>query len=289
MTGAAGVLGGRLAWLLARSQEVIAARHQTAVPAGLETASLDLLAAGAAEAVLAAVRPDAVVHAAALVEPDRCEREPELAARLNTEASERLAIACARRGVKLLLISTDLVFADGDDKHEAGAPHPTSVYGRTKRAAEEAVLAAERRHVVARVPLVIGHGFGRRSTATEAVAWALRAGHALHLYMDQWRTPSDPESTADACSRILERDAAGIFHLAGPERISRHALGLAVAQAFGLSAAGISATTHAERPPGAPRPRDACLEAARTRAALGWEPRPLETAIRASRPAPIDE
>jgi dTDP-4-dehydrorhamnose reductase len=81
----------------------------------------------------------------------------------------------------------------------------------------------------------------------------------------------------------------GILHLGGPERISRHALGLGVAHAFGLSAEGISATTHAERPPLAPRPRDACLDSARTRATLGWEPRPLEAAIRASRPAPIDE
>jgi dTDP-4-dehydrorhamnose reductase len=289
LTGAAGVLGGRLAGLLAREHAVTAARHQAPVPAGLPTQALDLLAAGSAEAALEAARPEAVVHAAALVEPDRCEREPELAARLNTAASETLAAACARRGVKLLLISTDLVFDDGDEKHEAGVPHPASVYGRTKRAAEEAVLAAHRRHSVVRLPLVVGRGFGPRATATESVAWALRAGRSLHLYTDQWRTPSDAESTAAACSRILERDGFGIFHAAGPDRISRHALGLRVAAAFGMSAAAISATTHDERPPFAPRPRDACLDAARTRAALGWEPRPLRDAILASRLGPVEE
>ena len=289
LTGAAGVLGGRLAGLLAQVHELTAARHQTPVPARLETQPLDLLAAGAAEAILEAARPEAVVHAAALVEPDRCEREPELAARLNTEASERLAVACARRGIKLLLISTDLVFDDGDEKHEAGTPHPVSVYGRTKRAAEEAVLAADRRHAVVRVPLVIGRGFGPRATASEAVAWALRAGRPLHLYADQWRTPSDPESTAGACSLILEQDASGIFHAAGPERVTRHDLGLRVAAALELPTAAISATTHDARPPLAPRPRDACLEAARTHAALGWRPRPLIAALRASRLAPVEE
>jgi len=289
LTGAAGMLGGRLASLLAQVHALTAARHESPVPAGLETQALDLLAAGAAEAILEAARPEAVVHAAALVEPDRCEREPDLAARLNTEASERLAVACARRGIKLLLISTDLVFDDGDEKHEGGTPHPVSVYGRTKRAAEEAVLAADRRHAVVRVPLVIGRGFGPRATATEAVAWALQAGRPLHLYTDQWRTPSDPESTAAACSRIFERDASGVFHAAGPERVTRHDLGLRVADALRLPSDGISATTHEARPPLAPRPRDACLEADRTRAALGWQPRPLLTALRASRLAPVEE
>jgi dTDP-4-dehydrorhamnose reductase len=289
VTGAAGVLGGRLAGLLAQSHSVTAGRHQAPVPAGLQIQPLDLLEEGAAEAALEAARPDAVVHAAALVEPDRCERDAELARRLNTGSSERLAAACARRGAKLLLISTDLVFDDGDERHEAGVPHPVSVYGRTKRAGEQAVLAADRRHAVVRVPLVIGRGFGPRATATEAVAWALREGRPLHLYTDQWRTPSDPESTAAACARILELDASGIFHAAGPERVTRHDLGLRVARSLDLPSAGISATTHQERPPQAPRPRDACLDSARTRAALGWEPRTLDAAVRASRLSPVEE
>jgi dTDP-4-dehydrorhamnose reductase len=278
-----------LAGLLSRSHSVTAGRHEAPVPAGLRTQPLDLLEEGAAEAALEATRPEAVVHAAALVEPDRCERDAELARRLNAGSSERLAAACARRGVKLLLVSTDLVFDDGDERHEAGAPHPVSVYGRTKRAAELAVLAADRRHAVVRVPLVIGRGFGPRATATEAVAWALRAGRPLHLYTDQWRTPSDPESTAAACARILELDASGIFHAAGPERVTRHDLGLRVARSLGLPSSGISATTHQERPPQAPRPRDACLDSARTRAALGWEPGTLDAAIRASRLSPVEE
>jgi dTDP-4-dehydrorhamnose reductase len=286
VTGAAGVLGGRLALGLGREHAVVAARRQSPVPAGLETVALDLRD-DAAEAVLDAARPDAVVHAAALVEPDRCEREPELARRLNLDATERLAGACARRRVKLLLISTDLVFSDADaPRDEATLPHPASAYGRTKRAAEQAVLAAASRAAVARVPLVIGRGHGARATATEAVLWALRAGRPLWLYTDQFRTPADPESVTAGCARILERDAAGIFHLAGPERISRHALGLRIASLRGLDPAGIVATNHRDRPPLAPRPRDACLESTRTRLALDWAPRPLDDAIRDSRGAP---
>lgn len=287
VTGAAGMLGGRLSSLLSRDHAVVAVRHRSPVPQGLEETSLDLMDAAGIGAALDRVRPQAVLHAAALVEPDRCEREPLLARRLNLESSALLARGCAERGVKLLLISTDLVFSDADSpRDEATPPHPMSVYGRTKRAAEEAVLEAAPRHAVARVPLVVGRGYGPRATATEALVWALRGGQSLRLYSDQFRTPADPESVASGCARILEEDAAGIFHLAGPERISRHALGLRVARLRGLDPGPIVAVRHDDRPQAAPRPRDACLESARTRHQLRWAPRPLDAAIRDSRDAP---
>lgn len=286
VTGAAGVLGGRLASLLAREHVVVAGRRRSPVPAGLDSVALDLLEDDP-EAILDAARPDAVVHAAALVEPDRCEREPDLARRLNVEASERLARACAQRGARLVLVSTDLVFSDGDaPRDEATPPHPASVYGSTKRAAEEAVLAAAEGNAVARVPLVVGRGHGPRATATEALLWALRAGRALQLYTDQFRTPADPESVAAGISRILACEARGIFHLAGPERLSRHALGLRVASRRGLDPGAIAPVTHESKPPLAPRPRDASLESSRTRDVLGWAPRALDLAIRDSRDAP---
>ncbi len=287
LTGAAGVLGGRLALLLGRRHTVVTARRESPVPPGLESVVLDVLDGAAVEAALESARPEAVVHAAALVEPDRCEREPERARALNTLASEALARACARRSVKLVLISTDLVFSDANAvRDEAATPHPVSVYGRTKRDAEQAVLRASPRNAVARVSLVVGRGYGTRGTATETLVWALHSSRPLWLYTDQRRTPADPESVAAGCERILERDAAGVFHLCGSEHISRYALGRRVAALRGLDPGPIAATTHAERPPAAPRPLDACLESTATRAALGWEPRPLDQAIHDSREAP---
>lgn len=288
VTGAGGLLGGRLALLLhERRYAVTAAWRASPAPPSLERLQADLQDPADLAALLERGRPEAVVHAAALVEPDACERQPQRALAMNVEASERLAGACARRGVKLVLISTDLVFSDADAvRDEASEPHPISVYGRTKRAAEQAVLGADRRHAVARVSLVVGRGHGPRGTATESLVWALRAGRPLWLYGDQMRTPADPESVAAGCARILERDAAGIYHLAGAERISRHELGRRVASLRGLDPGPIRATTHEERPPQAPRPKDACLDTARTQAALDWTHRPLDAAIRESRAAP---
>jgi dTDP-4-dehydrorhamnose reductase len=249
---------------------------------------LDLLSSASLEAALDEVRPDAVVHAAALASPDDCEASPALAEALNVRAPEALARACGRRGIRLLALSTDLVF-DGSRSpvSEADAPAPVLLYGRTKLAGEEAVLAEAPGSAVLRVALVLGRGHGQRGTASESVAWALAAGRTVKLFTDQFRTPIDAASVADAVARLLRSPGSGRYHLGGPERVSRHTLGLRVASVLGLPASGIQAVTQAELPQAARRPGDVALESSRARNELGWVPRPLDAAIREGRPGPL--
>ena len=281
VTGASGLLGGRLAEILARSHDVVALRHQAPVPAGLEAVDGDLLDERALDRAFEAARPDAVLHSAAIADPDRCEREPELALRINVEASAEVARRCARRGLRLAALSTDLVF-DGERalSSEEVAPRPILYYGRTKRDAEVAVLAESPDAVVLRVALVIGRGYGPRTTATEAIAAALIAGRRPRLFHDQYRTPIDPDSVADAVARAFERPVSGRFHLGGAERISRYELGQRVARVLGLPGE-IEGTSEASQ--SVRRPVDASLDSSRARRELGWEPRPLDDAIRDGR------
>src|SRR5262245_29817646 len=287
VTGAGGLLGGRLAELLAEDLDVVAAVHAAPAPAGLPVATLDLLDARSIEAAFETARPQAVLHSAALADADRCEREPALATRLNTDAAAALARQCARRGVRLVALSTDLVFPgtramNGDED----APGPLLHYARTKLDGERAVLAEGRSAAVARVALVLGRGHGRRGTASESVAWALRSGRRLRLFSDQLRSPVDAASVAAAAAALLRGAQTGVFHLGGPERVSRHQLGLRVASALGLDASLIDEARQADAPPGAPRPLDVSLDSGRARRELGYAPRPLEEAVRVGRPDP---
>jgi len=281
VTGASGLLGGRLAEVLARSHDVIAMRHAAPVPSGLDVVDGDLLDGQALERAFDVARPDAVLHSAAIADPDRCDREPELAHRLNVEASGEVARRCGRRGLRLVALSTDLVF-DGERalSSEEVPPRPILLYGRTKLEAEGAVLAASPDAVILRVALVIGRGYGPRRTATEAVAATLAAGGRPRLFHDQYRTPIDPDSVADAVARVFARPVSGRFHVGGAERISRYELGRRVARVLGLPEE-LEPTDEASQ--AVRRPPDASLDSGRARRELGWEPRPLDDAIRDGR------
>jgi dTDP-4-dehydrorhamnose reductase len=206
---------------------------------------------------------------------------------VNARLPGQLARLCRERGLRLVALSTDLVF--GGDRafvREDDPPGPLSVYGRTKLAGEDAVLAACPGAAVARVALVMGRGHGPRGTSTESVAWALRAGRAVRLFTDEYRTPVDPDSLADALVRLLDRGGAGRYHLGGPERLSRHELGLRVARAVALREAGIEAARQAEYAGADLRAPDVSLDSTRARRELGWEPAPVDEAIRTGRTAP---
>jgi dTDP-4-dehydrorhamnose reductase len=137
-----------------------------------------------------------------------------------------------------------------------------------------------------RIPLVLGRGHGPRGTSSESVVWGARAGRPLRLFVDEYRTPVDPGSVADAIDRLLGRPAAGRFHLGGPERLTRFDLGRRVARAFGLPEDALVPARQADHRGKDRRPADVSLDSTRARRELGWEPRPLDEAIRDGRTGP---
>jgi len=264
---------------------VTAAHRRTPPPDGPHPLHAELDDDAAVARLLDAAAPDAVVHAAVLGRADDCERRPEEAERVNARLPGWVAAACRARGLRLVALSTDLVFAgDQPFAREDDAPGPLSCYGRTKRAGEEAVLAAWPRAAVARVALVAGRGHGERGTSTESVARALRAGRSVTLFTDEHRTPVDPESVAEAVARLLESGGAGIYHLGGPERLSRFELGQRVARVLGLPEATLAAALQASYPGPDRRAADVSLDSGRARRELGWAPRGLDETIADSRP-----
>jgi len=289
VTGASGLLGGELARRLAERHAVVAAAHGAAVPAGLETTPLELVSPASIEGALARSRAEAVLHAAALADVDACEADPERALAVNVMASERLARACARAGLPLVLLSTDLVLpGDRPASDETARPAPLMGYGRGKRLAEEAVLGSGPLARVARVALVYGRGHGARATASESVAWALAAGRRVRLFTDQYRSPVDAASLTGPLERLLAGAGSGLYHLGGPERLSRFELGRRVALALGLPHEGLEPVRYEVAPPaGAQRPADVSLDSSRAAHELGFRPVSVAAAIRAGRPAPF--
>jgi dTDP-4-dehydrorhamnose reductase len=289
VTGAGGLLGGRLAELLhRRGLAVLAQWRRSPPPAGPRPIEAGLGDPAALASLLDRTRPDAVVHAAALARVEVCHDRPLEAEAVNAVLPGTLGALCRQRRIRLVALSTDMVLpGDCALSSEELPARPLSVYGRSKLAGEEAVLADNEDAAVVRVALVIGRGHGERGSASEAVAWGLRDRRRPFLFRDEHRTPVDPESVADAVARLIERpSASGRFHLGGSERLSRYELGLRTARALGLDATAIVEGSQADRPSPEPRPADLSLDSTRAERELGWQPRALDEALRETRLSP---
>lgn len=238
---------------------------------------------GELERLLERTRPSAAVLAAALARGAACEAEPERAWRLNAELPAELGRLCAARGIRLVHVSTDLVFGARPPRREAtepgspgfdelDPPAPTSLYGRTKASGEERLLEVFPGALVARLPLLFGDSLGRGLGASDQILAALERGERPALFTDEWRTPLEVGNAARALVELAGTELAGRLHVAGPERLSRHALGLLVLEARGLPpderTSRVRPARRAELGLAEQRPADVCLDASRARACL---------------------
>lgn len=233
-------------------------------------------------AVLGELAPTNVIHTAAMTNVDACETERDECWKQNTTAVEILAAECAALDAHLTHVSTDFIF-DGEagPYDEAAAPNPVNFYGGSKLAAEEAVKAAGGRWAIARTVLVYGtaHLYGR----SNIVLWvrdSLRAGKALNVVDDQWRTPTLAEDLADGCLRLAEQQAHGVFNICSDELLTPYQMALQVVDHFGLDGSLLTRVTANTFTQPARRPPRTGLIIDKARRELGYVPHSFQDGIR---------
>jgi dTDP-4-dehydrorhamnose reductase len=151
---------------------------------------------------------DVLINAAAFTNLDLCETQPEQAFQINAEAPKILAQICSHKGAKMIHFSTDYVF-DGEKREpytEEDEAKPISVYGESKRAGEENVLAVDNRHLVVRVSWVFGPD--RPSFIDTMIKRACESEH-VDAIADKFSTPTYTRDIAEMLPRFFDgRDAA---------------------------------------------------------------------------------
>ncbi len=241
ITGASGLLGLNLALDASRVHEVVGVDRNTLASPPFKVIKADLLDPRAVHAVLNESNPEVVIHCAALADVDQCEADPALAHQLNAELPGRIADACARRKTRLVHISTDAVF-DGQKQDmymETDIPMPAGVYSRTKYQAERAVLDINPRAIVARVNFYGWSLSGKRSLA-EFFINNLRNGKNVNGFTDVTFCPMLVRHLGEILLLMLERRLHGLYHVVGPQAMSKYQFGVEVARRFGLRESLIS-------------------------------------------------
>jgi dTDP-4-dehydrorhamnose reductase len=216
-------------------------------------AEADLSDPAALTALVERLRPAVIVNAAAYTAVDRAESEPDLAHRINAEAPAALAAAAVRCGAWLIHYSTDYVFDGGKQSPyvETDPCVPLNVYGRSKRAGEEAVLASGCRHMIFRTSWVFGaHGANFLKTILRLAA----ERENLRVVADQWGAPTGAALIAGVTARALraiESGAevpSGIYHLAAAGETTWHAYARFVVEAASHLGAALKAGEEAVLP-----------------------------------------
>ncbi|MFC8016653.1 SDR family oxidoreductase [[Kitasatospora] papulosa] len=150
-----------------------------------------------------------------------------------------LAMIAAKHGIRMVQVSTDAVFSGATVHYDESAlPDPITPYGAAKAAAETGILAVHPQAVVARTSLIIGHG---RSEHEQLVHQLIAGTIDGTLYTDDIRCPVHVDDLAAALLELASSDAVGIHHLGGADAVSRHELGILIAERDGLDASRIAA------------------------------------------------
>lgn len=240
-------------------------------PAGIEAVGcthtdLDATDGEAVRAYLDRHRTDLIINAAAYTAVDKAESEPELARRANTEGPRHLAAAARVSGARLIHVSTDFVFdgAASIPYRPEAATNPLSVYGKTKRDGEQAVLEAlPDRSVIVRSAWVYASS---GTNFLRTMLRLMRSNGSVRVVADQVGTPTAAGSLAQALWQIAERpEIHGIHHWTDAGIASWYDFAVAIAEEgarLGLVAPSVTVTPIAteEYPTAARRPSYSVLD-----------------------------
>jgi dTDP-4-dehydrorhamnose reductase len=247
---------------------------------GLIWHTLDLKQPSALRAAFDAIAPDVVIHAAAIPDIDFCEKNSALARAVNVGMTANVAEWCARRGCRLIYLSSDNVF-DGEKGNyvEEDRPDPINEYARTK-AAGETIVAGLAESVIARVALVMGFGLlGGGNSFLEKTVPMFSVGKAIYVPPEEIRTPIDVITLGRALLELAEGDIRGTLHLAGTEVLDRVTLTRRLAERLGYSPDNVIPRSPTQIAGRASRPRDVSLNTAKARSLLKTPLRDFDASI----------
>jgi dTDP-4-dehydrorhamnose reductase len=234
---------------------------------GLSRADLDLTDSSAVEQAWQSIKPDVVIHCAALSRTKDCEQNPQLARRMNVEATAHLA-RLSKDSPFLFLSSGEVFDGKAGWYREGDDPNPINFYGKTKREAEQLVLQNPR-HTVVRIVLTAGTSQNGDRSFVEDMCRTAKSGKSLMLYADEYRCPLPAGAIARAIWELANKNQPGLYHLGGRERLSRWEIGQALLPWYpelqGRLIEG-SARGHT----GAPRPADLSLNCEKIQTLLSF-------------------
>ena len=240
ITGSNGLLGQKLVELLSRCMGynlLLASKEpQSVFGEGLLTyVQVDTTQKAEVRGVIDEFEPEVIVNTAAITDVDRCETDRESAWRVNVTSVENLVQAAKLVGARLIHLSSDYVFDGKAGPYgELDRPGPINYYGKTKLASENVVRTSGIPSAIVRTIVLYGQG---RDVRNNFVLWVLKnldEKKQIRVVDDQISTPTFADDLAYGILKIIELGRTGLYHISGPDMVSRYEMAAAVAKVFSL-------------------------------------------------------
>ena len=260
ITGGSGLLGLNWPIYSKKNLEVILLLNKRKVkPTFANTISLKNYKVETVKSIIEKESPDFVLHCAAITDVDYCEKNKNETLRTNIELTKLIADICKDKKVKLIFISTDQLF-DGNKKlySENDMTSPINSYAYSKYLAEKAITKVSKSSLIIRTNFY-GWGTSYRKSFSDFIIDNISKKNFIELFNDVYYTPIFIGNLVELVSKLIEKDAKGIYNVCGNDRITKFDFGKKLANKFKLNTNFINDTSISKSKLYAPRTLDMSL------------------------------
>jgi len=259
VTGGSGLLGSSIIKVAKDDFNVYATYNTHPISiSGCECIPLDVRDEDKVLSLLGQLKPQLVIHTAALAKVDYCEDHPEETHELNVIGAG--IVAKASTGGTFIYVSTVSVF-DGKKGiyGEDDTPSPLSVYSQTKLEGERIIQSILPDSIIVRTAFY-GWSLYNHTSLAEWVFYNLRDGKQINMMTDWLFSPIFTGDLAQLMFEMYRRRLSGIYHVTGEEYCSKYDFGIEIARAFGFDTNNINPASIDDIEFKAPRPRNLTLD-----------------------------
>ena len=280
VTGSAGLIGTQIVKdLLDNHKQVYSCYNKTKPELGIIT-HLDLTKKDDIVNTMNRIKPDVVIHLGAMTDVELCETETELAKKINTDATEILALESEKYNTFFVYMSTDYVF-DGKVgmKKENDKTNPINFYGKSKLDGERVFKKITTPNIIVRTSTP----FGIHSKKISFPIWVkknLELKKEISVVVNQYTSPSYVPNISKMIIEIMERKITGIIHLAGATKISRYDFAVQISKIINVNKQFLKLTKMDQMDWKAQRPADSSLSVSKANKILKNKPEKIEDSLK---------
>jgi dTDP-4-dehydrorhamnose reductase len=278
VTGSAGLIGSRVIKDLVKQNHIVYSCYHNEKPIHGIALQLDLTNQNKIIQTIQEIKPDRVIHLAAITNVELCETEKDLATTINIKSTRIIAEQAAKQKIFFVYVSTDYVF---DGKHgmrkEYDSTNPLGFYGKSKLEGEASLNNLASSWCIVRTSTPFG--IQKKNNFPSWVKENLESKKEIPVLVDQFTSPTYVPNLSKMLIEVTTRQITGVIHLAGGTRISRYELALLIANKLKLDKKLLIPKKIYEMNWKAQRPIDSSLDVSFASEILNEKPQKIEQSI----------